>query len=55
MVPTPCASMMVAFVDPLSVTVKVSFGSDRVSPFTSTVIVLVVSVPVNVSAPVWDW
>src|SRR5438034_1484179 len=43
MVPVPVAGVMVALVGFERLTVNVSFGSSRVSPFTWTVMVLVVS------------
>src|SRR5438552_3208437 len=50
-VPVPCALAIVALVAPDRVTVKVSSGSNLVSPLTVTVMVLLVSPALNVSVP----
>src|SRR5882672_3098172 len=51
MVPVPTGLAIVALVAPDRVTVKVSSGSNLVSPLTLTVMVLVVSPGLNVSVP----
>src|SRR5437016_2342119 len=51
MVPVPNALAIVALVAPDRVTVKVSSGSNLVSPLTVTVMVLLVSPGLNVSVP----
>src|SRR5207245_1183217 len=48
-VPVPTALAIVALVAPDSVTVKVSLGSNLVSPLTVTVMLLLVSAGLNVS------
>ena len=55
MVPTPWPSAMVALVGLLRLTTKVSFGSGRRSPLTSTVIVPVVWPAGIVSVPEAAW
>ena len=55
MVPTPWPSAMVALVGLLRLTTKVSFGSARRSPLTSTVIVPVVWPAGIVSVPEAAW
>ena len=55
MVPTPWPSAMVALVGLLRLTTKVSFGSARRSPLTSTVMVLLVSPGAKVSVPDAAW
>ena len=52
MVPSPCASEIVAFVAALKFTVNVSFGSSSVSPITGTVIGCVTVPGANVRTPV---
>ncbi len=51
MVPWPWPSARMALVGLLMLTKKVSFGSPRRSPFTNTVMVLVVSPGANVRVP----
>src|SRR5437667_99007 len=51
MVPVPTGLAIVALVAPDRVTVKVSSGSNLVSPLTVTVMVLLVSSGLNVSIP----
>ena len=54
-VPVPSASLIVAPEALLKCTVNVSLVSYFVSPFTITVICIVVSVGPKVSVPVLDW